>query len=76
VPGGLVLILATMMENSRLAPARWVGQNLVFLNIYDNGLIYTEAEYRALLADAGFVETAVRHAAIAGQALISARKPA
>jgi hypothetical protein len=48
----------------------------VFLNVYDNGLIYTEAEYRTLLADAGFVDTAVRQAAIAGQALISARKPA
>jgi hypothetical protein len=44
-------------------------------NVYDNGLIYTEAEYRTLLADAGFVDTAVRQAAIVGQALISARKP-
>ena len=53
-----------------------VGQNLVFLNVYDNGLIYTEDEYRTLLADAGFVDTEVRQAAIVGQALISARKPA
>ena len=71
-----MLILATMMENSRLAPAMRVGQNLVFLNVYDNGLIYTEDEYRTLLADAGFVDTEVRQAAIVGQALISARKPA
>ena len=74
-PGGIVLILATMMENSRLAPVMQVGQNLVFLNVYDNGLIYTEEEYRTLLADAGFVDTAVRQAAVVGQALISARKP-
>jgi precorrin-6B methylase 2 len=75
-PGGVVLIVATMMENSRLAPTGLVGQNLVFLNFYDDGLVYTEGEYRTLLADAGFVDTEVRHGAIQGQALVSARKPA
>jgi hypothetical protein len=53
-----------------------VGQNLVFLNFYDDGLIYTEGEYRTLLADAGFVGITVQPGAIQGSALISARKPA
>jgi cyclopropane fatty-acyl-phospholipid synthase-like methyltransferase len=75
-PGGVVLILGVMMEDSRLAPAVRVGQNLVFLNLYNEGLVYTEGEYRTLLTDAAFVDIVVQQGAIEGQALISARKPA
>ena len=75
-PGGPVFIVGNMLDDSRLLPPVLVGQNLVFINIYDDGLIYTEGEYRALLADAGFVDVVVQQAGMpGGQALISARKP-
>jgi hypothetical protein len=41
------------MEDNRLESPSFAGQNLVFLNIYDEGLIYTEGEYRGLLVGAG-----------------------
>jgi SAM-dependent methyltransferase len=75
-PGGPVFIVGGMLDDSRLSPPVLAGQNLVFINIYDDGLIYTEGEYRALLADADFVDIVVRQADMpGGQALISARKP-
>ena len=74
-PNGTILIIGSMMEDSRLAPANFVGNNLVFLNIYDDGLIYTEGEYRELLVAAGFTDIVVRRGEMPGsQVLISARK--
>jgi hypothetical protein len=74
---GTILIIGGMIEDTRLAPPERVGQNLVFLNIYDDGLIYTEGEYRGLLVAAGFTDIMVRRGEMpAGQVLISARKQA
>ena len=75
MPGSPLFIVGNMLDDSRLSPPVLVGQNLVFVNIYDDGLIYTEAEYRALLVDAGFVDITVQQAGMpGGQALIWARK--
>ena len=75
MPGSPLFIVGNMLDDSRLSPPVLVGQNLVFINIYDDGLIYTEAEYRALLVDAGFVDITVQQAGMpGGQALIWARK--
>ena len=69
---GTILIIGAMMEDSRLTPPNYVGQNLVFLNIYDDGLIYTEGEYRGLLLAAGFTDIIVRRGEMpTGQVLIS-----
>ena len=57
---GTILIIGSMLEDSRLTPANFVGNNLVFLNIYDDRLIYTEGEYRGLLVAAGFTDIVVR----------------
>jgi hypothetical protein len=74
--GGTFLIVGSMLDDSRQSPVNLVGQNLVFLNIYDDGLIYTEGEYRALLAEAGFLDICIRRGEMpAGNVLISARKP-
>ena len=71
MPGSPLFIVGNMLDDSRLSPPVLVGQNLVFINIYDDGLIYTEAEYRALLVDAGFVDITVQQAGMpGGQALI------
>jgi 2-hydroxy-4-(methylsulfanyl)butanoate S-methyltransferase len=75
-PGGPLFIVGNMLDDSRLSPPVLVGQNLVFINVYDDGLIYTEGEYRALLADAGFVDVMVEQGGMpGGQTLIWARKP-
>jgi predicted O-methyltransferase YrrM len=72
---GTILIIGLMMDDSRLTPPNFVGQNLVHLNIYDDGLIYTEGEYRGLLLAAGFTDIVVRRGEMpAGTVLISARK--
>jgi 2-hydroxy-4-(methylsulfanyl)butanoate S-methyltransferase len=74
-PGGTVLVIGGMLEDSRQAPIKLVGQNLVFLNIYDAGLIYTEGEYRSLLVAAGLTNIEVRRGEMPADAvLISARK--
>lgn len=76
VPGGTLLVVGSMLEDSRQLPVNLVGLNLVFLNIYDDGLIYAEGEYRALLVEAGFADIAVRRGEMpTGNVLISARKP-
>ena len=53
-PGGVMYILGSILDNSRLAPAGLVGENLLFLNIYDEGQAYTEGEYKGWLTEAGF----------------------
>jgi hypothetical protein len=64
-----------MLDNSRLSPPDFVGLNLVALSLYDDGLIYTEAEHRALLAEAGFTDVTIEQVGMpAGNVLISARK--
>ena len=74
-PGGVIVIVGLMIEDTRQSPANTVGQNLVMLNIYDDGLFYTEGEYRALLVEAGFANIDIRKAAMpGGSTLISARK--
>lgn len=75
-PGSPLFVIGLMLDNSRLSPPDLVCQNLIFVNVYDDGLIYTEGEYRALLAGAGFVDVEVQQAGMpSGAALISARKP-
>ena len=75
ISGGTLIIVGSMLDDSRQSPIDLVGLNLVFLNIYDDGLIYTEGEYRALLAEAGFSISAVRRGEMpAGNVLISARR--
>jgi precorrin-6B methylase 2 len=78
-PGAAIFVLGAMMEDSRLSPAAAVGQNLVFLNVYDDGRIFTESEYRALLAGAGFVDISLLSSADArlpgGSPMISGRLP-
>ena len=77
VQNGTILIIGRMMEDSRLAPPDFVGQNLVFLNIYDAGLIYTEEEYRGILVAAGFTDIVVHRGEMpSNNVLISARKQA
>ncbi|MBI2849458.1 MAG: methyltransferase domain-containing protein [Chloroflexi bacterium] len=53
-PGGVVYLVAQVLDDSRLAPRPAVTGNLLFLNIYDGGQSYTESEYRRWLTDAGF----------------------
>jgi SAM-dependent methyltransferase len=76
MPGGMLFIVGGMLDDSRRSPVELVGQNLVFLNIYDDGLIYTEGEYRKLLVDAGLTNIEVRLGDMPNnQSLVSGRKP-
>jgi ubiquinone/menaquinone biosynthesis C-methylase UbiE len=55
-PGGVIHLVAQVLDDSRLSPEDAVSFNLVFLNIYDHGQAYTEQEYRNWLAESGFVD--------------------
>jgi hypothetical protein len=79
VSGGKLVVTGSMLDDSRLSPVDFVGSNLIHLSIYDDGLIYTEGEYRDLLGKAGLTDIAVLHGTVArmpgGAAVITARKP-
>ena len=44
--GGELFVFGRMLDNSRLSPLDAVAVNVMFLNVYDDGQAYTEAEYR------------------------------
>jgi SAM-dependent methyltransferase len=73
-PGGHLYIVGKVLDNSRLSPPETVSVNLVFLNIYEGGQAYTEQEYRAWLAAAGFVAFE-RFLQPGGTSILRARKP-
>ena len=76
-PGGRIFIVGRMLDDTRLSPADSVGQNLLFLNIYEHGQAYTEREHRGWLADAGFDDITVAFEVMpGGLSLVSARKQA
>ena len=52
-PGGRIYLMGRMLDDSRLGPPESVAFNFVFINIYDDGRAYTEAEHREWLAAAG-----------------------
>ncbi len=72
-PGGMLYIIGFVCNDGNLAPEHAVGMNLVFINQFDDGRAYTEAEYRQWLSEAGFTDFA-REPFLAGTSLISARK--
>ncbi len=71
-PGGRIAIVGRMLDDSRLSPPGMVTFNLVFINIYDDGVAYTEQEHRDWLAEAGFVEFD-RQALPDGNEMVTAR---
>jgi hypothetical protein len=52
--GGDIYILGVILDDSRTSPQFAISNNLVFLNIFDEGQAYAEGEYRAWLAAANF----------------------
>ncbi len=74
-PGGWVYLVCRVVDDSRVAPLDTVASNLIFLNMYDHGEAYTESEYRAWLAEAGFIDVE-RYAPPFGDSVIRAQKPA
>jgi predicted O-methyltransferase YrrM len=79
VPGGMLHILGWMRADDGLAPVNAVLHDLVFLNVYDAGEAYPEAEVCGWLSTLGCAVIA-RGPAPAGSGgpgfrMISARKP-
>lgn len=72
-PGGEICIAGWVLDDSCLAPVEIAGSNFAFLNIYDEGRAYTEAEHRDWLAEAGFTDVE-RHVVAGGKSLVTARK--
>ncbi len=72
-PGGRIYIMGRMLDDSRLGPPESVAFNFVFINIYDHGRAYTEAEHREWLAAAGFRDIE-RHRIGEGNSIMTATR--
>lgn len=55
-PGGMIYIIAQILDDSRISPLEAVGFNLIFINSFEAGESYTELEHRDWLTEAGFVD--------------------
>jgi hypothetical protein len=75
-PGGRLFVAGAMLDDTRQSPTDLVGQNLIYLNVYDHGMVYTEGEYRHLLANAGLVDVEIQLGCMpGGSSLAIAHKP-
>jgi SAM-dependent methyltransferase len=75
-PGGRLFVAGSMLDNTHQSPPDMVGQSLIYINIYDDGMIYTEGEYRALLADSGLADIEISRGCMPGGASLAVgRKP-
>jgi hypothetical protein len=63
-----------ILDDDRLGPTKAVFMNLTFMNLYRDSEAYTEAEHRAWLAEAGFVDV-TREQLPDGKELIRGRLP-
>ena len=74
-PGGAIYILGIgILDNSRISPRGAAITNTIFINIYDEGQAYTEAEYHDWMTAAGFVDFK-RDTLPDGLGIITAQKP-
>ncbi|OWJ57247.1 methyltransferase [Inquilinus limosus] len=75
VAGGEIAIAGQgVVDDDRLGPPEGVFLNLTFLNLYRHGESYTEGQYRAWMAEAGF-QGISRSRLPDGSALFRARLP-
>lgn len=72
-PGGQIIIVGRMLDDSRLSPKETVSFNLVFLSLYEGGQAFTESQYREWLAQGGFVDV-VRHVRADEISIVTARR--
>ncbi len=54
VPQGSIFIIGEVLDDSRQPLPQIAAANYAFVNIYDEGRVFTEAKHRAWLAEAGF----------------------
>ena len=73
-PGGDLYISGRVMDDSHLTPRNALNGNMVFLNIYDGGQVYTEQLHRDWLTEAGF-DPIERTVLSVGRSIIVAHKP-
>jgi predicted O-methyltransferase YrrM len=74
-PGGTIYVVGMVLDDSRVTPPFSALINVICLSFYNGGQAYTEGEYRAWLAEAGFTDI-TRGAPVAGSSVLRARKAA
>jgi hypothetical protein len=72
-PSGMIYIINSILDESRLTPVAECLLNVLYLSFYDHGQAYTEGEHRAWLTEAGFVDIS-REEQISGKGVVVARK--
>lgn len=53
-PGGVLYIMGSILDDSRLTPPEMVTYNLFFINAFEGGQVYSEQEHKDWLTEAGF----------------------
>jgi len=73
-PSGRVFMIGRMLDDSRLAPLDAVAVNVMFVNVYDDGQAYTEAEYRSWFTAAG-LKNLKRQNLAGGYSILTGERP-
>lgn len=73
-PGGVIYVVGWILDDSRVSPPELAAYDLLFLNEYDHAHLWTEAEIRGWLAEAGFRDV-TRSTGAFGADFMTARKP-
>jgi len=77
VPGGVIYVIGWILDDCRVTPRELATYNLQFATALDQGGVYTEAEIRRWLTEAGFHHAIrVRSAAAYGADFIMAQRTA
>jgi SAM-dependent methyltransferase len=74
-PDGRLVIIGSVLDDSRVSPPAALAFGLVFLNFYEEGRSYTRSEHRSWLIEAGFTDVSIEREAMSdGLEIVTARK--
>lgn len=59
--GGEIFVIGFVLDDGGLAPEICVAQNVQFLNVFDDGDTYRDAQYRYWLTNAGLSTLSASH---------------
>ena len=54
-PGGCIVLCDMVLDDTRLSPQAVLRLGIIFVNLFDRTPMYVESEYKAWMANAGFV---------------------
>ena len=74
-PGGAMFVCDMVLDDDRLGPREVLRLGIIFVSFFDHSPMYTDAQYRRWIEDAGLVVRERVKSAI-GHVVLRAEKPA